>query len=116
MSKNSEDTEDGMRLAPISLRLSHPRLDGETQPRPSLHDEDIETPVEDGKWSYNTWLHEYEDKKVADDIKKKHLALTWRNLTVTGVNSQVVLGDDVLSFVNPIEQLRASRNQQTMVQ
>jgi hypothetical protein len=67
----------------------------------------------DNAWTWNRWLHEYEDRKTAQEIKKKHLALTWRNLTVTGVNSNAVLGDNVLSAINPVEIWRASRAQES---
>jgi hypothetical protein len=69
----------------------------------------------EGNWSYNRWLHQYEDKKVADGIKKKRLALTWTNLEVTGVDSRAVFGQNVLSLVNPFELVRNSKSSGTVV-
>lgn len=119
MSTTADHDVDGSgetKMEPITVHPSHARLEGETQPRPSLDLEAIATQAtQEAKWSYNSWLHEFEDQKVADDIKKKHLALTWRNLVVTGLDSQTAFGDNVPSFFNPVELLRSSRNHSTRV-
>lgn len=54
-------------------------------------------------FSFQSWLEEHEGKKTIENIEKKHLALTWSYLTVTGVDSRTVLGHNVLSCVNPVE-------------
>lgn len=60
-------------------------------------------------FSYSQWLEENEVKKTVDKIEKKHLSLTWRHLSVTGVDSRTVLGHDALSCVNPIELISDAR-------
>ncbi|RDW64630.1 hypothetical protein BP6252_10281 [Coleophoma cylindrospora] len=66
------------------------------------------------KWSFRQWLHEHEDKKSSANIEKKHLALTWRNLEVIGVDSRAIFADNVLSYVNPIEIFRSSQTKGTV--
>lgn len=60
-------------------------------------------------FSFRKWLEDNEAKKVLDKIEKKHLSLTWRHLSVTGVDSRTVLGHDVLSCVNPAELISDAR-------
>jgi hypothetical protein len=69
----------------------------------------------EGKFSYGHWLHKKECEKEADETKKQHLALTWTNLEVTGVDSRAVLGQNVLSLINPFELLRNVRPSGTVV-
>ncbi|RDL37027.1 Uncharacterized protein BP5553_04460 [Venustampulla echinocandica] len=91
----------------------HTSLEGETPvgtpPSPSECDEQDRFGEGPDGWSYNQWLHEYETKKIARNIKRKHLALTWKNLSVIGVDSHAVLSDDVLSSINPVAILRKAR-------
>lgn len=55
------------------------------------------------EFSFSQWLEDNETKKAVENIEKKHLSLTWSNLSVTGVDSRTVLGHNVLSCVNPVE-------------
>jgi hypothetical protein len=72
-------------------------------------------PTPEEKLSYNDWLHKLECKNEAEGIKKKHLALTWSNLEVTGVDSRAVVGQNILSLINPFELLRNSKSTGTVV-
>ncbi|KFY90589.1 hypothetical protein V498_05886, partial [Pseudogymnoascus sp. VKM F-4517 (FW-2822)] len=60
-------------------------------------------------FSFRQWLEDNEAKKVLEKIEKKHLSLTWRHLSVTGVDSRTVLGHDVLSCANPVELISNAR-------
>lgn len=112
-----------MSISPDNLSQSEAAVHHSSYPLSNIRSKEERQPQEEpqplettqSEWTYNSWLHEYEDKKVADSIKKKHLALTWQNLQVTGVDSQAVFADDVLSFANPISLLRGSRNAGTVV-
>lgn len=111
--------DSGIQEAKIDMRLAadYPtpanKLKGEEEV--GTAQQHIPSGTADGNWSYNRWLHEYEDKKVADGIKKKLLALTWTNLEVTGVDSRAVFGQNVLSLVNPFELVGKSRPSGTVV-
>jgi ATP-binding cassette, subfamily G (WHITE), member 2, SNQ2 len=61
-------------------------------------------------WNYSSWLHTHEQQKAEKTVNKTHLALTWQNLAVTGVDSKAVLGSDIFSHVNPVEHIRGLRN------
>jgi ABC-type molybdenum transport system ATPase subunit/photorepair protein PhrA len=69
---------------------------------------------ESDSWSYESWLHEHEGKKEKDSLKKKHLALTWKNLVVTGVDSKSATGHDVASVVSPLDIFRGLRAPNTL--
>lgn len=60
-------------------------------------------------FSFSQWLEDNEAKRTADKIEKKQLSLTWRHLSVTGVDSRTVLGHDALSCVNPMELISDAR-------
>jgi hypothetical protein len=66
-------------------------------------------PLDSNGFSYRKWLEDNEAKKAIDKIEKKHLSLTWRHLSVTGVDSRTVLGHDVLSCVNPMDLIADAR-------
>lgn len=66
-------------------------------------------PLDTKDFSFRQWLEENEARKAAQKIEKKHLSLTWRHLSVTGVDSRTVLGHDVLSCVNPMELVSDAR-------
>lgn len=66
-------------------------------------------PLDTKDFSFRQWLEENEAKKAAQKIEKKHLSLTWRHLSVTGIDSRTVLGHDVLSCVNPMELVSDAR-------
>lgn len=66
-------------------------------------------PLDSKGFSYRKWLEDNEAKKAIDKIEKKHLSLTWKQLSVTGVDSRTVLGHDVLSCVNPMELISDAR-------
>lgn len=71
---------------------------------------DEKSEVPDSKdFSFRQWLEENEAKKAIEKIEKKHLSLTWRHLSVTGVDSRTVLGHDVISCVNPMELISDAR-------
>lgn len=66
-------------------------------------------------WSYKRWLNDHEERSSAGNIKKKHLALTWDRLKITGSNSKAVLGADILSYINPLEYIRSAGGKSTLV-
>ena len=74
-----------------------------------------QNPISDENLSYSHWLDKVECKNVAYGTKKKRLALTWRNLEVTGIDSRAVIGQNILSLINPVELLRNSKPLGTVV-
>jgi hypothetical protein len=94
------DTDDG---EPANARVSEKDFD------PTLEDANANA------WSYKAWLRTYEEDAHAKNIKKKRMALTWDRLEVIGIESSAVLGDDVLSYINPLEYIRNASGKNTTV-
>lgn len=65
--------------------------------------QDIGHPIdEEGEpltWTFSRFLQE--DRDSHPKPKDKHLALTWKNLTVTGVTGSTAFGQTCWSFLNP---------------
>jgi len=87
-----------MGLSHTPDRLNIADFNGQTEKAININDGD-----DNDSFSFRSWLEEHEGKKTIENIEKKHLALTWSHLTVTGVDSRTVLGHNVLSCVNPVE-------------
>ncbi|KFY41728.1 hypothetical protein V494_02834 [Pseudogymnoascus sp. VKM F-4513 (FW-928)] len=66
-------------------------------------------PLDSKDFSFSQWLEDNEAKKTINKIEKKQLSLTWKHLSVTGVDSRTVLGHDVVSCVNPMELISDAR-------
>lgn len=60
-------------------------------------------------WTFSRFLQDARDR--SEQQSEKHLALTWRDLTVKGVAASAAFGDDCWSYINPMETWRASRKQ-----
>lgn len=71
--------------------------------------EDIHNSTEGNlTWSFSQYV---EDVRAADLVggREKHLALTWKDLTVKGVAASESFMPTVWSNVNPVENIRAGK-------
>jgi hypothetical protein len=84
----------------------------------STHDSDIDggfqdigQPLdEDGEpltWTFSRFLQDMRDS--SENQKCKHLALTWKDLSVEGIASSAAFGPTCWSDINPLESIKASR-------
>jgi hypothetical protein len=60
------------------------------------------SPTDIEAWPITREVRKLKDQSEADDGKLRKLGVTWKNLTIKGVNNDAVFNENVLSQLNPL--------------